>query len=137
MSISKFITNCCDKTQYRTRFRVSSAIFFSLFFFIGSYDIPPIVSGVIENSPAERAGVITNDKILEINGKKIAEWSDISREVSIATETVEMLVERNGEQIKLTMQLEDIDYAFDETEKPIKRRMIGIKGEAKRFKVVV
>ena len=110
-------------------------VFFSLFFFIGSYDIPPIVSGVIENSPAERAGVITNDKILEINGKKIAEWSDISREVSIATETVEMLVERDGEQIKLTMQLEDIDYAFDETEKPIKRRMIGIKGEAKRFKV--
>lgn len=110
-------------------------VFFCLFFFIGSYDIPPIISGVMENSPAQRAGIQVDDKILEVNGKKIIEWSDISREVSIAPETVELLIERNGEKIKLTLKTEAMDYAFDESEKPIKRKMIGIKGEAKRFKV--
>jgi regulator of sigma E protease len=29
-------------------------VFFGLFFFIGSYDIPPVITGVIENSPAEK-----------------------------------------------------------------------------------
>jgi regulator of sigma E protease len=110
-------------------------VFFCLFFFIGSYDIPPIVSGVVENSPAQRAGIQVDDKVLEVNGKKIIEWADISREVSIAPETVELLIERNGEKIKLMLKTEAMDYAFDETEKPLKRKMIGIKGEAKRFKV--
>ena len=110
-------------------------VFFCLFFFIGSYDIPPIVSGVVENSPAQRAGIQVDDKVLEVNGKKITEWADISREVSIAPETVELLIERNGEKIKLMLKTEAMDYAFDETEKPLKRKMIGIKGEAKRFKV--
>ncbi len=110
-------------------------VFFGLFFFIGSYDIPPVISGVIENSPAQRAGVLEGDKVIAINGNEIHEWSDISREVSVAPETVELVVERGGQKITLTMTLEDMEYAFDETEKPIKRRMIGIKGEAKRFKV--
>ena len=30
-------------------------VFFGLFFFIGSYDIPPVVSEVIDNSPAQKA----------------------------------------------------------------------------------
>ena len=110
-------------------------VFFGLFFFIGSYDIPPVISGVIENSPAQRAGVLEGDKVIAVNGNEIHEWSDISREVSVAPETVELVVERAGQKITLTMTLEDMEYAFDETEKPIKRRMIGIKGEAKRFKV--
>lgn len=111
-------------------------VFFGLFFFIGSYDIPPVITGVIENSPAEKAGIIENDKVIEINGNPIVDWNDISREVSVATETVEMVIERNNEKIKLIIPIEEMDYAFDETEKPLKRRMIGIKGEAKRFKVV-
>jgi regulator of sigma E protease len=110
-------------------------VFFGLFFFFGSYDIPPVVSEVIENSPAQHAGIQENDRILEVNGAVITEWGDISREVSLATENVDLLIERNGEKIKLTLPLAEMDYAFDETEKPIKRRMIGIKAEAKRFNI--
>ncbi len=110
--------------------------FFGLFFFVGSYDIPPIVSDVIENSPAEHAGIVKNDKILEINGKKITDWSDINKEVSISVDTVYLKVERDNQQLDVAVPLADMEYAFDETEKPIKRRMIGIKGEAKQFKIV-
>ena len=110
-------------------------VFFFLLFFFGSYDIPPIVSDVIKDSPAQRAGIIANDKIIEINGVKIKEWGDISREISITPEIADIVVDRNGEIIKLQIQLEEMEYAFDGTEKPLKRKMIGIKGEAKRFKV--
>ncbi|MBR1373889.1 RIP metalloprotease RseP [bacterium] len=111
-------------------------VFFGLFFFLGSYDIPPVVSGVIEGSPAARAGVIENDKILEINGKEIKDWNDITKEVSVSINDVKIKIERNGTTQILTIPLEEIEYAFDENEKPIKRRMIGIKGEAKQFHIV-
>lgn len=108
-------------------------IFFGLFFFIGSYDIPPVVSEVIEGSPAQKAGILKDDKILEINGVTIESWSDINKEISITVDNAILKVERNNEIINVTIPLETMEYAFDETEKPIKRKMIGIKGEAKQF----
>ncbi len=110
--------------------------FFGLFYFVGSYDIPPVVSDVIKDSPAQSAGIVKNDKILEINGKKINDWSDINKEISIAIDTVSLKIERNGQHLTIDVPLVEMEYAFDETEKPIKRRMIGIKGETKQFKVV-
>jgi len=107
--------------------------FFGLFFFIGSYEIPPFVSDVIEDSPAQKAGIQKNDKILEINGIKINNWSDISKEISISIDEANLKIERNNQIINIIVPLEAMEYAFDDTEKPIKRKMIGIKGEAKQF----
>jgi len=111
-------------------------ILFCLFFFIGSYDIPPVVSNVIENTPAASAGIQANDRILEINGNPIESWSDIGKEISVSIDSAHLKIERNKEVIELDVPLATIDYAFDETEKPIKRKMIGITGESKHFKVV-
>jgi len=111
-------------------------VYFGLFFFLGSYDIPPVVSGVIENSPAERAGIMVDDKIVEINGHKITQWNDISKEVSASIDDVHLKIERQNESLELTVPLEIIDYAFDENEKPIKRKMLGIKGDAKHFHII-
>lgn len=110
-------------------------VFWGLFFFIGSYDIPPVVSGIVENSPAEKAGIQINDRVIEINGKKIHEWSEISQEISLSLDSANIKIEREGKEIELTLPLETIDFAFNESEKPLKRRMIGIKGEAKRFNI--
>jgi regulator of sigma E protease len=110
-------------------------VFFMLFFFVGSYDIPPVVSGVIKDSPAEKVGILRDDKILEVNGNKILEWADISREISLSPDVAHIVIERGGEIINIDIPLKEMDYAFDETEKPIKRKMIGIKGETKRFKI--
>lgn len=111
-------------------------IFFGLFFFIGSYEIPPIVSDVIEDSPAQKAGILKDDKILEINGVKINDWSDISKEISVSINDATIKIERNNEVIEVIVPLETMEYAFDESEKPIKRKMIGIKGEAKQFREI-
>lgn len=111
-------------------------IFFGLFFFLGSYDIPPVVSDVIENSPAQKAGIQKNDKVLEINGVQIESWADISKEISVTVNDAVLKIERNNEVINVVIPLETIEYAYDEKEKPIKRRMIGIKGEAKQFREI-
>lgn len=111
-------------------------IFFGLFFFLGSYDIPPIVSDVVENSPAEKVGILKDDKILEVNGREIKEWSDINKEISISVNDANLKIERNGKVLDFVVPLEEIEFAFDENEKPVKRKMIGIKGEAKQFHIV-
>lgn len=111
-------------------------VYFGLFFFLGSYDIPPVVSEVLEDSPAQRAGIIQNDRILEINGRQISEWGDISKEVSAAIDDVKVKIQRDDNVIELVIPLETMEYSFDEKEKPIKRKMIGIKGDAKHFHIV-
>ena len=111
-------------------------VFFGLFFFLGSYDIPPVVDDVIDGSPAQKAGILKDDKILEINGTKIEKWNDISKEISVAIDKVAVKIERKNETLTFNIPLADMEYAFDEKEKPIKRRMIGIKGSAKQFREV-
>jgi regulator of sigma E protease len=111
-------------------------VYFGLFFFLGSYDIPSVVSEVLPDSPAQRAGIMANDKVVEINGKAIETWDDITFEMGAAIDQATVKVERNGQILSFDMPLEEMEYAFDETEKPMKRRMIGIKGEAKHFHLV-
>lgn len=111
-------------------------VYFGLFFFLGSYDIPSVVSEVLPDSPAQRVGIMANDKVIEINGKAIETWDDITFEMGAAIDNAIVKVERDGQILSFDVPLEEMEYAFDETEKPMKRRMIGIKGEAKHFHLV-
>jgi regulator of sigma E protease len=53
------------------------------------------VAEVVNNSPAEMAGIVAGDKILEINGKTIYNTADVSRYIQIYLgNEMEMLLER-------------------------------------------
>ncbi len=53
-------------------------IFAMLFFFIGRPNFSPVISSVVDSSPAHTAGLLTGDKILFINDIKIEKTSDIA-----------------------------------------------------------
>ena len=55
-----------------------------LFTFIGKQNIQPIVSSVVENSPAAIAGIVKDDKILKVSDKKIKDWRDISLTIKLS-----------------------------------------------------
>ena len=61
------------------------------------------IDSVAENSPAQQAGMQANDILLAINGQSVTE---VSSAIAIIKENldqpVELLVERNGEQVTLT-----------------------------------
>jgi regulator of sigma E protease len=61
------------------------------------------INSVSENSPAEQSGMLADDILLSINGQNVTE---IDAAIAIIKQNldqpVEMLVERNGEQIMLT-----------------------------------
>ena len=49
----------------------------SLYYFNGRYVSPPIINDVLETKPAKISGIISGDKVLSINNKKIQNFSDI------------------------------------------------------------
>jgi serine protease Do len=66
-----------------------------------------LVSGVIEGSPAEKAGVKPGDVIVEFDGKKVAKSEDLPRlvaDVHVGNE-VPMVVVREGKDVRLTARI--------------------------------
>ncbi len=64
----------------------------------------PIVSGVIENFPAEEAGIQEGDRIVKLGNKRIHIWREISYNNMLHPgETVDVVYERDGETHEVTL----------------------------------
>ncbi len=102
-------------------------IYFVLFATFGKFNIPPIVGDVIKNSAAEVVGIQKNDRILRINGKKISEFSEISREVLLATDhKLLVTVNRDGNIMDFDVALQEIDH--EQKDGTIKKQyMLGVR----------
>ena len=51
----------------------------SLYVFHGRYITPPIINEIIDDKPAMRAGLLSDDKIISINKKEIRDFIDIKK----------------------------------------------------------
>ena len=80
--------------------------------FVG-YD-EPVLSGVIEGFPAQEAGMQEGDRILEINGKRVHIWREVTYHNMLHPgEKTEVTYERDGEKHEVTLtpkQDEDGSY---------------------------
>ncbi len=69
-------------------------------------DDPPVIHYVVKNSPAERAGLLPGDEILEIDGARTETWSDVFDHVLVsANETLTVTAIRSGERIEIALQV--------------------------------
>lgn len=96
-----------------------AVVIFVLIFLSGVPVQKPDVGNVTENSPAARAGLMTGDRILEINGTPVLSWDEI--EASVRQDmgrTVSLKIRRAGE-------------TFDVSVTPEKRAGKNIFGESK------
>ncbi len=93
--------------------------------------IPPIVGKVVENTPAQKAGLKDGDRVLEVNGEKIKYWYQLADAIQKATPPIEIKVLRDSKEItvKLTPKIETRVNEFNEK---IKRKVIGIHPKVKR-----
>jgi regulator of sigma E protease len=99
-----------------------------LYFFIailGSSAIAPIIGNIVENSPAQKAGLQVGDSILEINGITIKSWDDLSTIIKESNEPLRFVILRENRQKALTLypQVMDSKNLFGES---IKQKMVGI-----------
>ncbi|MBE6610253.1 MAG: RIP metalloprotease RseP [Ruminococcaceae bacterium] len=77
------------------------------------------IDSVAEGSPAEKAGIVSGDEVVRVDGKEIGAWNDLIQAVGYSKEdTAEVTVLRDGKEETLTAELE-----YD---KDAGRNMIGI-----------
>ncbi len=74
---------------------------------------PPIISSTALGSPAENAGLQAGDRFLEINGKVVDYWLELTQIIRNSEGILDIVVERAGQ--RLTMSIE-----------PYENRTIGI-----------
>ena len=73
----------------------------------GKPETPAIITAVGVESAAEKAGFEPHDKVLEINGKKVYQFNDIQRTVTInLDDEMTFLVDRDGQEITLNVRPE-------------------------------
>ena len=100
--------------------------------FIGVERLAPSVGHIAEGSAAASAGIAINDKILAINGVKINEWDEISKNVKLESSAI--LIDRNGSQmtINLTPKIGETINLFNEK---VQRPLIGIQPNGEVVKI--
>lgn len=102
-----------------------AAILYFAIAIIGASAIAPKVGQVIENSPAQKAGIMINDEILRINDTEIKIWDDIGKTIVSTPGALKFYIIRDGKLISkvISPKVSDSQNIFKEN---IKKRMIGI-----------
>ena len=110
-------------------FLTAIIIFSMISIFVGKDFTPATISSINEDGPAEKAGLMINDRIIGINGHKIISINDVPKLISISlSKEVEIEIIRNNAKKSYLVKPE---YIKDETpinlkRKNSKRRIIGI-----------
>lgn len=91
----------------------------------GPQVLSPVIGEVVKDSPAQQAGLQTNDIVTEINGKKIETWEEMAKAISDSTGELNIVVERGQylQNFTISPQMREARNDFNES---VQKRMIGI-----------
>lgn len=95
-------------------FLLAMIIFFILFMYIGMPTT--VINETMPGFPAESSGLMKGDRIVSVNGNPVDEWSEIVEGVMEKPDLVQLVIERDQEEISV-----DIEPVVDG-----ERSMIGI-----------
>ena len=108
-------------------FLLAIVIFLSIYMFIGKDFTPAVINEVQKDSPAEIAGLMKNDVILEIDNNKVESILDVSKFIAMSTsEYVDFKVSRYDQQILFKVK-PNLVPSEDNLGNKINKRMVGIK----------
>lgn len=104
-----------------------------IFYAVG-YHLAPIIDSVVAGDPAQRAGIQSGDSVVSVDGKVVANWSDMVERVTASPDKpLTFVVARSGALDTLTVTpkaVDEVDQATNE------RHTIGRMGAAARSPVV-
>lgn len=101
-----------------------------LFFIVGLSTGMPTYSntlgGIVEQSPAQIAGLQAGDTIISYNGKMVSNWEDLTHAIQSTTETTTVTYSRNGQTstVEITPEISD--------RQGTKVAMLGVEPEYKK-----
>ena len=107
-------------------FILAVVIFLFIYMFIGKDFTPAVINEVQKDSPAEVAGLMKNDVILEIDGTEVKSILDVSKLITMSTsDFIDFKVSRYDQDVLLKVK-PNIVEAEDNLGNKINKRMIGI-----------
>ena len=101
---------------------------FFLYFIIalgGPNVLSPVIGEVVKDSPAQKAGLKKDDRILAIGGKDITSWNEMSEIIASSQGSLDVKIQRDGfiEFKVLTPKIKQTTNMFNEV---IEKKMIGV-----------
>ena len=107
-------------------FILAVVIFLFIYMFIGKDFTPAVINEVQKDSPAEVAGLMKNDVILEIDGTEVKSILDVSRLITMSTsDFIDFKVSRYDQDVLLKVK-PNIVETEDNLGNKINKRIIGI-----------
>jgi len=106
---------------------VLAFVCFWIVFIIGYPAISPKVGSLLEGYPAEKAGLKTGDKILQVDAVKIDSWEDIQQYISTSKgDALQFTALRDGKEVRATIvpTIEKLENIFGQKEDV---RLVGIR----------
>jgi len=108
-------------------FLLAIVIFLSIYMFVGKDFTPALIDEVQKDSPAEIAGLMKNDVIIEIDSNKVESILDVSKYIAMSTsEYLDFKISRYDEQILFKVK-PNLVPSEDNLGNKINKRMVGIK----------
>ena len=101
-------------------------IFYAMVAWMGANTLASSIGEVVDNTPAAKAGLQKDDKILAINGEPVRMWKEVGEMIQASGgATIDLSIERDGRQqtVYLTPEYRETENIFGET---IQRMMIGV-----------
>jgi regulator of sigma E protease len=107
-------------------FILAIVIFLFIYMFVGKDFTPAVINEVQKDSPAEVAGLMKNDVILEIDGTEVKSILDVSKLITMSTsDFIDFKVSRYDQDVLLKVK-PNIVETEDNLGNTINKRMIGI-----------
>ena len=107
-------------------FILAVVIFLFIYMFVGKDFTPAVINEVQKDSPAEVAGLMKNDVILEIDGTEVKSILDVSKLITMSTsDFIDFKVSRYDQDILLKVK-PNIVEAEDNLGNKINKRIVGI-----------
>lgn len=104
-------------------------VFALMFVLLGRFTFPPVVGEVLPEGAAFEAGIKPGDRIVEINGRKIKTFGDISTEISLAVNgKADVVLLRGDEKLNFDVRLKNVEV--EENGTSVERPMLGIKSQS-------
>ena len=108
-------------------FLLAIVIFLSIYMFVGKDFTPAVIDEVQKDSPAQVAGLMKNDIILEIDNNKVESILDVSKYIAMSTsEYVDFKISRYDEDIIFKIK-PNLVFSEDNLGNKVNKRMVGIK----------
>jgi regulator of sigma E protease len=108
-------------------FILASIIFIFIYMFVGKDFTPAVIDEVQKNSPAQVAGLMKNDIILEIDSNEVKSLLEVSKFIMMSTsEFIDFKVSRYDKELLFKVKPK-IFQTEDSYGNKINKRMIGIK----------